>query len=225
MMDAAVRTLPPEGITATQSFSWVMREVFIAALERWPYFSTFTIRRTPQLPGQTDTIPILGVYILDETMTPDGDANAGEVRFIHACRLGIQAIIKNNDPPGSEQKLDEIFWTIMNVLWRDQYIMNMLDTTNPHLAGQRNPDNTRVEGISRGVRRHKWGATGAANETPLAELQYDVTFTYRSNWPPDITDDLLLIHLETAFPVGGDTASVQQVVVEYNFTPATKQED
>jgi hypothetical protein len=217
----------PVTITATQSYSWVLREVFIAALQRWPYFSTFTIRRTPQLPGQTDQIPLLGVYILDESMAPDGDANAGEIRFIHSCRLGFQAIIRNNDPPASEQKLDEIFWAIMNVLWRDQYILNMLDTFNPNL-GAGNPDNTRIEGISRGVRRHKWGASGAANETPIAELQYDVTFTYRSNWPPEITDDLLRIHLETAFPLGGtpeEIAAVQQVVVEYNFTPEQEDRD
>jgi len=209
----------PDGITSTQSFSWVLREIFLGTLTALPFFSTFTVRRVAGMPLQVKDIPLLGVYILDETMTPDGDANAGHIAFVHTFRIGFQAVIQNNDPDTAEQKLDSIFWAIMNGLWRNESITNRLNAATWHYqAGT--PDNTRFESITRGTRRHRFGSTGLNNETPVAELQYDVSCLYRAGYPPIINDDLLTFHLQTAFPVGGtsdEQAAIQQIVVEYDF--------
>src|SRR5262249_8506749 len=120
-----------------------------------------------------------------------------DIRFIHTLRIGFSVVILNNDPDISEQKMDESFWAIMNRLWPDQYIMNMIDTRIYPGGQYASPDNVRIEGIVRGSRRHMWGNNSLSNEMPLAEMQYEVSALYRTTWPPIITDDLWNIHVET----------------------------
>jgi len=62
---------------------------------------------------------------------------------------------------------------------------------------------------------------GQNNETPVAELQYDVTIKYRSEFAPHIEDDLEEIDVTTAFPPGAtaeERARIQQVrqVMRFN---------
>ena len=208
-------------ITDTQSYSEVLRDVFFARVVTLPFFAGFKARRCKMLQVQPEHIPYLGVYIIDEQMAPDGDANAGCIRFIHTLRIGFSVIIENNDPLAAELKLDEAFWAIMNGVWRDQYITNMLDTWNP-VAGAGNPDNTRFEGVTRGMRKHVWGHAGLNNELPIGELQYDASVVYRAEYGPIITDDLLRIHVETV-PLASDGTIpdadvVQRIISEYEFT-------
>lgn len=184
------------GITDTQSFSLVIRDVFFDALAGDPFFENYSKRKNKMLSVQHQLLPYLGVYIIDETMLADGDANAGMIRFSHTLRIGFSVVVSNNDQVVAEQQIDAAWWRIMNRLWPDQYIMNLFDTMNPH-TGQPNPDNTVIEGITRGVRRHVFGSTALNNETPLAELQYDVSVFFRTTWPPMITDDLEEIDVTT----------------------------
>jgi hypothetical protein len=218
-------------ITAHQSYTWVLREVFLAAVKRLPYFGGggFTYRRNPH-PGpiQIDDIPLVGVYIGDEVMTPDGDGNAGAIRFLHQAKFSFSVLVLNNDPALAEQQLDGAFWAIMNGLWRDEYITNFLDTWNPQL-GADNPDNTRFEAITRGVRRHRFGNAGHNNDTPFAELQYEITMTYRTEFGARVPDDFLHMHVETV-PLADDGTvpgpdEVERIISEYFFEPtdATKQ--
>jgi hypothetical protein len=208
----------------TQSYALTIRDIFFTAVSDIPYFATFIKRKAKQFQVQPENLPYLGVYILDEQMTPDGDLNVGEVRFYHTLRLAFSVMIQNNDPVVTEVKLDEAFQAIMARLWPDQYIMNMLDTmAYGHPDAMQNPDNVRVEGIARGARRHVWGNTTFTNETPWAEMQYDVSCVFRTNWPPVITDDLLHIHVETV-PLRHDGTvppadEVERIISEYDFTP------
>jgi hypothetical protein len=206
-----------------QSYSLTIRDIFFDAVSDIPYFATFTKRKSKLFQIQQEDLPYLGVYIMDEQMTPDGDLNAGEVRFIHTLRLGFSAMILNNDPVEAEVKMDQAFQAIMLRLWPDQYIMNRLDTLpygHPELE-HNNPDNVRVEGISRGARRHIWGNSNFTNETPYAEMQYDVSCVFRTSWPPVITDDLLHIHVETV-PLRHDGTvppadEVERIISEYDL--------
>jgi Bacterial Ig-like domain (group 3) len=204
-------------ITLTQSYSLVIRDIFFDAVSDIPFFASFTKRRCKMLQIQPQDLPFLGVYICDERMDPDGDLNAGEVRFYHKLKIGFSVIIQNNDPVESELKLDQSFWAIMQRLWPDQYIMNLLDTmAYGHPALMNNLDNVRVEGVSGGMRRHLWGANQLNNELPMAEMQYEVVCDYRSNWPPVITDELHIIHVESQF--GDPPSAVQPVTSVYDFT-------
>lgn len=185
------------GITDTQSYSLVIRDVFFDALTmREPFFANHFARKTKMVPVQQDQLPFLGVYIIDETMVPDGDGNAGEVRFIHTLRIGFSVIVAHNDQNAAELEIDASFWKIMNRLWTDAHIMNMMNTYDP-ATGIENPDNTRIESIVRGVRRHSFGTSQLNNQTPLAELQYDVSCLYRTYWTPIVPDDLLEIDVTT----------------------------
>jgi hypothetical protein len=204
-VNATVRLLPA-GITNTQSYTWVLRETFLANLA--PLFPGYTILRTNQVPIQKWQLPILGIYLLPEKMTPDGVWNAGDIRFIHDFQIGFSIIVANNNPDTAEQKLDAAWWTLMNGLWPIAGLMNMLQSTAA--------DNTRIEGVTLGVRRFVYGAIGINQETPVAELQYEATCRYRTNWPPVITDTLDHIHVDVV-PAGVDQTKTEIVEVEYDF--------
>jgi hypothetical protein len=200
----------PAGITTTQSYTWVLREQFIVTLA--PYFVGFTILRSNQVPIQRAQLPVLGVYLLPERMTPEENnpnANQGMITFKHNFQIGISVIIANNDPDIAEQKLDAAFWTVMNTLWPSQNLMRM--THSP------NPDGVAIEGVVNGVRRMVYGAVGLNNETPVAELQYEVNCTYRSDWPPIITDTLDTIAV-TVIEEGFSQDDTETIDVVYDFT-------
>jgi hypothetical protein len=81
---------PPQGISNTQTYSWIIRNVFFDALGRDPFFANYTRRKTKMLVVQKMHLPYLGVYIVDDQMVPDGDANTGEPRQIIRCVLAIR---------------------------------------------------------------------------------------------------------------------------------------
>jgi hypothetical protein len=211
------------GVTDTQSYSHVIRDVLFDALAGDPFFAGYTCRKNKMLVVRHELLPYLGVYIVDETMTPDGDGNAGEVRFVHNTRIGFSAMVANNDQDACEQTLDSAFWRIMNRLWPDEYIMNLLDTMNPN-TGLENPDNTRIESIERGVRRYVWGNSSLNNQTPVGEMQYDITCRHRTYWSPGPFDDLLTIDMKTGIKPGDTQDEMdqrQQLHRVYQFDPSS----
>jgi hypothetical protein len=210
-------------ITDTQSYSHVIRNVFFDALSADPFFAAYTCRKNKMLVARPEYLPYLGVYIIDETQTPDGDANAGEVRFIHNTRIGFSVIIANNDQDACEAQLDAGFWRIMNRLWPDEYIMNLINTYDPS-TGTSNPDNTIIESIERGLRRYVWGNAAFSNETPVGELQYDITARHRTYWSPGPFDDLLTIDMTTGVKPGDTQDEMdqrQQLHRVYTFDPSS----
>ena len=217
---ARPRIAYPPTISEVQSWSFIIRDLFIERLMLAPFFINFTPRKNKALPIMPNQLPLLGVYFVSEDMSPDGDANTGEIRFVHQLRLGFSIIVINNDPVNCEAKLDQGFWAIMNTLWRDPALTNFLDA-RPYPGREGNPDNVRIEGVTRGNRRHVFGTIGKDNETPIGELQYDATISYRADYPPVINDQLLLIHQETV-PLRQDGTvppadEVPRVVTEYAF--------
>jgi hypothetical protein len=185
------------------------------------FFQGFTPRKSKALPIMTAQIPCVGVYFVNEDMGPDGDLNAGEIRFTHYLKLGFSVIVVNNDPVACEAKLDQAFWAIMNTLWRDPYLTNLIDT-RAYPGGVGNPDNTRIEGVSRGTRRHVFGTAGKDNETPIGEMQYEATVKYSADYAPIITDNLLQIGVRTGVKPGDTSAQMAnrlQTGAEYAFEP------
>ena len=215
------RVQPPPTITEVQSYSWVIRDMFLDRLKQAPFFASFTPRKNKSLQIMTAHIPIIGVYFVNEDMVPDGDLNAGEIRFTHFLKLGFSAIIVNNDPVACEAKLDQAFWAIMNTLWRDPYLTNLIDTRR-YPGGVGNPDNVRIEGVSRGVRRHVFGNAGKDNETPIGEMQYEATVKYSADYGPVIPDSFLQMGVRTGIKPGDtpdEMAARNQVGAEYTFEP------
>ncbi|HKD37114.1 MAG TPA: IPT/TIG domain-containing protein, partial [Pirellulales bacterium] len=148
--------------------------------------------------------------------------NATTIKFSHSLRIGFSAIIANSDPNTAEQKINEIWWHIMNRLWKDAVIMNVLDASNP-LRGTTplNPDNIQIESLTRGTMRERFGASGLNNETPIAELQYDVTVFFRTYWEPGPFDNLNTIDVKTGIEPGDSDYVMSgrpQAHVVYDFT-------
>jgi hypothetical protein len=207
-----------------------MRGVFFDALAAMPFFSGFTCRKQKQLQVQSQIIPYLGVYFVEEPHTPDGDLNHGEIKFIHSVRIGISVIIANNDPDASEAILDQAYQAIMTRLWTDEYIMNMIDTFNYGTGVQNNPDNTRSEGVERIRRRHVFGNPSLNNELPTAELQLEITIRMRTRWPAVVPDDFEHMHVEVRpvmqYPPADDlNDSTMPVVAEYDIQMMTETPD
>jgi hypothetical protein len=197
-------------ITDTQSYSHVIRDVFFNTVTTDAFFASYTCRKNKMLVARPEYLPYLGVYIIDDTMTPDGDGNAGNYKFIHGLRIGFSVMQANNDQDALELGLDAAYRRIELVLWNNPYINNVIDTTNPH-TGLQNPDNVMWESIERGMRRYVWGNTSFNNETPVGEMQYDITVRHRTYWPPGPFDDLDTI--DVVMPVGES----EQIHVQYDF--------
>ena len=204
------------GITDTQSYSHVIRDAFFNALVADPFFAKYTYRKNKMLVARPEYLPYLGVYIIDETMTPDGDGNAGNIDFIHAERIGFSVIQGNNDQDALELGLDAAYWRIMNRLWTDGKLNNVFLSSLP--------DNTQFESVERGMRRYVWGNSAFSNETPVGEVQYDITVRHRTYWAPGPFEDLLTIDVQTGVKAGDTQAEMDsrlQAHVTYQFDPSS----
>jgi hypothetical protein len=185
-----------------QSDAFNIWQTFFDLVSADSFFSSYTIRPTKMLPVQSNLLPYLGVYLSDEDMRPDGDANAGMVRFNHSSKIGFSIVIANNNRQQLLKQVDAAFWRVMGLLWTDQSLMNVLVNANSEGVG--------IEGIPRGQRRFVWGSTGLNNETPFCECQYDVTAFWRSEWWPPVTDTLDEIDIKTGVKIGDTPAEMAQ---------------
>jgi hypothetical protein len=204
-------------LTDIQSYSWIILDWIFGELKGDPFFANFAVTRISRaLPVEAwSQVPFLGVYLGDEQRSPDGDANAGPIRFLHSVPISWQIILRNNDPQTLLRDLDRTSWFIERKLWRSNDFTNMFRTKLP---GQ-----TAFEGITKGRIRDRWGLSGAKNETPVGERQLDFTFMFGTNWAPYGFPDLKRIDITTGFPGPGATADeriqVQQVRIVNLFGP------
>jgi hypothetical protein len=204
-------------ITETQTDTLDIRDAMYNIVTGDTFFSGYTFRKTRMYPVQGDLIPYLGVYIVDELMVPDGDANAGCIRFNHTSRIGFSVIQANNDQILLELGIDAAFRKIMSLLWTNAKLVNVLHNNNPEGVG--------IESVIRGSRKHIFGSSGLNNETPFAELQYEVNCFARSEWYPDITDTLNEIDVVTGIKPGDTQDEMdqrQQITMKYMFDELRK---
>jgi hypothetical protein len=206
--------ISPRLTAATNSYGLLIRDGLYDILTANPAFAGYTVRKNKMIIMQEEYLPFLSVYILDETMGPDGDINAGEIRFIHNLRVGFSVLIADNDQDALETAIDAAWWSIMTGLWPNNGVTNVMVS--------KLPDNVEIEGVVRGVRRHVFGVAQLHNQTPVAELQYEATIVFRSTWPPLIPDDFLTLDVKTGVKAGDTPAEMAQRYQEhaqYDFSP------
>jgi hypothetical protein len=219
-MNDQVRDIPwtgTGGLSDTQSYSWIILNAVFDRLSSSSFFTNFVCKRiSSALPIEGKLqIPFVGVFLGEENMTPDGDMNAGDIKFEHNIQIGIQVVVKNNDPVAMQALLDRASWFALNQLLRDDSFTNRLSATLTTLPGE-----VVLEGVPRiFIRPDVWGLAGSQNETPFGERLFWLTFKLRSWWAPTDFPDLERITVTTAFPLGGDTSGVEQVKVVYEFNP------
>ena len=193
----------------TASVPMQVRDGMLTRIKVMPFFaavSAFKYTKNRALQIQPASLPLCGVYFLQETGTPEGDANAGEPRFRVQARFGISVIVVNNDMEAAEYTLDLAAGAIRGGLFSDPTFYNN--------------DAFQIQGFSFDSRRHNFGVT-VDQETPFAELQLELVCDLGTiDYPPIVLDDLDIIHVKTAFPLGGTQAeqdAVQQVSTEYDL--------
>lgn len=204
-------------VVETQTCALDIRDAFYNVVTADPFFAGFTKRKNKMLPVQQNLIPYLGIYLVDEMMAPDGDANAGCVRFHHTARIGFSAVVANSNQDIAEHTADQALQRILITAYTDLHLMNVLKNSNPEGVG--------IEGITRGARRMIYGALSTDNETPFVELQYEASCTFRTEWYPDIVDTLDTIDVTTGIKLS-DPQTVrdqrEQANVIYDFTGTRK---
>lgn len=188
----------------------VIRDRLVTKLRSMPFFSTFKFSTDKSQSIDPANIPFAGVYFINEDLTPDGDANAGEVRFRSMAMYGVSIIVQNNDAKAAEYKLDEAFKLVTVNVFNDPKMYNWKN------AGK--PGEVAVQAFTRGSRTHQFGNAGADNATPVAELRFTLTCDLGTlDFPPVIEDDFKKFHIETRYPAGSDPAEVQQTTAEWDI--------
>jgi hypothetical protein len=185
-------TAPAGPLTPDKSsFSYIMRDGILARLKETQIFGSVVkwSRNKMKGPIQLENIPYFGCYLIEEFLSADGDSNAGAPKFVHLLRLGFSVIIISNDNDVAEWNLDQAHWAIMNYLHRQDWFRF------PMPVGIKAVD---IEGVEKGVRKHVFGNRASNNETPIAELQMDLTIKYRTYFEPYVPDDFDTMHVTVA---------------------------
>jgi len=198
------------------SCSYIIRNGILDRLKQVPTFQS--VRRWSTAPAlrvqsqlQADQIPFCGVYLVEETMGPDGDANHAEPRFLHTVKLGFSVVIAAPDEGVAERNLDSCHWTIMNLLTNERW--HKFPADGIWNGGQP----IRIEAVTRGARKNVFGNRLINNDTPTAELQMDLTVTHRTSFPPIIPDTLNTIHVTVAYPWPYDPNLHETFTVQYDL--------
>lgn len=174
------------------SYSYIIRDGLLQRIKIVPTFHSIKkFSTTKSMRIQPEHLPHFGLYIMEEQLRPDGDPNAGEPRFVHELKLGFSVMVQNSDDRLAEDSLDAAHWTLMNLLTYQGWFRFPMPAPFPPVD---------IEGVTRGMRKHQFGNVGNNNETPIAELQMDLTYRFRTSFLPIVTDPLERIHVTVAYP-------------------------
>ena len=115
------------------SYAYMARDKIASKLAARTFFvnGEFTLSTSRAKQVQPENVPFLGVYMVDETTTPDGDANVGEVRFHSVATIGISVIVQNNDASAASAKLDQA-WGEIERLFDDPTVYNWKNVGKPN---------------------------------------------------------------------------------------------
>ena len=197
-----IRGKIPHVETVQRSYAMLIRDAALARLQTYRFFQGFTFRNSHAFKLITAQMPYCCVYFLGELLSPDGNANTGEIRFSSEARLGFSVYLLNNDPEEMEDRLDDAYQVIFNGLLRDPTF--------------RKNDRYEIESFNRGNRSHYYGQVGVQNnETPYAEMRADLVCDLGAiEYEPRVEDMLEIIHVETVHPPG-DTSN-QHIISIYD---------
>lgn len=181
------------------SYPLRVRDGILVRVQALPYFAAFKRFSTNKmLQIQPQDLPFCGVYHIQTLMAPDGDANVGEPRFRTSVRIGFSVIILNNDPSAAEYKLDEAFMALTGGLLSDPTLYNN--------------SQFKIQGYVSGAATHEFGSPMADNETPMAELRFELVCDLGMvTYPPVVPDDLETIHVTVGDP---QAESMQKIEYE-----------
>jgi hypothetical protein len=186
------------------SYSYLIQLGWMQRLKLIPPFSTAAkFGLTTAKITQAEHIPYVGVFFVNERFSSDGDANHAEPRFVHSLDLGFSYLIQNNDPDTAQELLDAAHWSFMKLLhdpsWHT-FTFNEQDIV--------------IEAITSGNHHRIYGTGGRDNETPVAEMRQEMTYTFRTYFEPIISDVFEVMHTRVIVPWPEDPAR-QPIIREW----------
>jgi hypothetical protein len=196
--------------TTSSTEAIIVRDKIVDRLKKMPFFKTFTFSTDKSRSIEPNSVPFVGVYFINEDLSPDGDANHGETRFRSMAMYGISIIVQNNDAKAAEYTLDQAWHTMSTGLFTDTTLYNW---KNVGIPGE-----VAIQAFTRGNRSHQFGNAGADNATPIAEMRFTLTCDLGTiDFPPAIEDAFKTMHVETQYPPGSDPKEIQQTKVQYDI--------
>jgi hypothetical protein len=143
-------------------------------------------RKAPITTVQPDQLPALGVFVLSERETPEG--NVTLPRFITNLELGISWLVMSSDALLIDGTLDRFVGVAKDMLFRDPTFLELFEF---------------VEGTSREYQFSKEG------EAYIAELRLRITVSYHTIYTPFAPNDLLMIDVKTNPAPGTPVIEIQ----------------
>lgn len=197
------------------SFAYEIQQTFLDVLVNdEPYFKNFFTRSTVMVPVQPEQLPFLGVYLRQDRAMPDGDANQGMIAFRHTALIGFSVMVACNDSALADQELEIALDKIMTRLYCDPHIMNKITANTPRRVV--------ADSIESGVAIKVMGNAQLNNETPLAELRYELSVGFRDYWYPEITDDFRRMDVYTRLKPGMPVIKSRYLFEPSEPPPATE---
>ena len=166
-----------------------IREAIYSRLEGLTGYKTIRKQGTPTL--SVDDLPALSIFIADERLDPDGDANAGPPKFGVTATIIVAVSRGFDDPSVTDGIIDVDIDSIENTLM-----------TDPTFVGFGTDKAAMFESIS-GIRRRR--IFEKEGESYFLELQLEFQFFYRWIYDPVISDNFSTLSV-TAKPNNDDTA-------------------
>jgi hypothetical protein len=222
MNDGPLRAVSDDENTTDGSYAEALRDRFLSEAMRLPFFASFLPVTTKGRPIATEDLPILGCYIGEESMIPEGDGRADGFKFICTLRLNWSIMVAESDKETAERRLERAYVALLYGLLGNPYLTSHQDTLDPDL-NVATRYNARFSMIPRSSAITTWGAFLLNNETPVAEKRWEIQLVYTRDIYPRIAHDLLEVDITTRFPphrTPEQIEQIQQIRQLITFTPA-----
>ena len=165
--------------------------VFVRVKAAFPDFKV--TRRSPLLPIQNDQLPAVGVFLAEDTDSPDGDYNVGPPRFISDATIAISVVEDAGKSEAARRKVEARMNAIKNVLFKDASFVALTARNGQPL----------LEGIARVRRTFSFPQQG---ETFYAEGRLHIVCRFRCYYDPIAPNALTEVSV-TAQPFGPGSSS------------------
>lgn len=165
-----------------------------AIYDRVKLLPGYTFQRQPVPTLEEEDLPQLTVWIIGETLSPDGDSNAGEPRFEATTTIAVSVVRGLQDPAVLDGQIDADVDVIEELLLTDPTFINH-STANP----------AAFESIRGITRRREYPKHG---DTWLCELRLEFQFFNRISYPPVISDNFATLDVNAKVVEGNNPPPV-----------------
>jgi len=169
----------------------------IYSLITTPAFGWKTTRKVPVLPVQIGQLPALGVYIIRDSKSPDGDADHGMPRYNCEVMIGIMVLDELTEEDALESKLDAVVDNILHTVLQSNngVFLRLTD------AG----GNALVRAVPTINRTNEFPKDG---ETQYMQCRTQMTIQYQECYPPDLIGEFDIFGLTVQPPNQTGTTNV-----------------